>query len=238
MHLSRFASALLALLLPALPCAAQVADQLQLKIDSSNRTLTVSAEERVTAEPELAILHIGFVTPLSDAKTAYAAGAKASNQIIAAVKQAGIAESVIRSEGQSLEPVDWKAHKFRFQQSWVVRVAPSRVAEILDIAVNAGATESGQIEWTVENEKALEDRALKQAAARAHSDAEALATGMGVHLGNLVYVSNRVSTSVVPFSYVANNFAGASDRAAAPPLAIEPHKVSRTATVYAVFAIE
>jgi hypothetical protein len=57
-----------------LPAYAQLSNQIQLKIDSSNRTLSVSAEERVTAEPEIAILHIGFITPPSDAKSAYAAG--------------------------------------------------------------------------------------------------------------------------------------------------------------------
>ena len=54
-------------------CAAAIAQQttqVQLKIEPANRTLTVSAEERVTADPDLAILHVGFETQPSDAKTA------------------------------------------------------------------------------------------------------------------------------------------------------------------------
>lgn len=35
--------------------AAQSSNQVQLKIEAANRTLTVTAEERVTADPELAI---------------------------------------------------------------------------------------------------------------------------------------------------------------------------------------
>lgn len=222
----------------ALVSHGQTANQVQLKIDPSSRTISVSAEERVTADPEIAVLHIGYVTPPSDAKQAYAAGSKASNQVISALKQAGIAESAIRSESQQLEAWDPKAHKYQLRQSWAVRVAPVRVAEILDIAVNAGATESGEIEWNVEDEHALEGKALDKAVARARADAQVMAKTMDVQLGKLVYATNQVSAGAVPISYGVANFIGVAKERAAAPLAIEPHKVSRTATVYAVFAIE
>jgi hypothetical protein len=118
-----------------------------------------------------------------------------------------------------------------------VKVPPARVAEILDIAVSAGATDSGQIDWTMEDERALEDQALEKAAERARSQAAVLAKGMGVQLGRLIYTTNQLSGRPVPMSYGVANFATAEARTAAP-LAIEPHKVSRTATVYAVFSIE
>ena len=139
---------------------AQQTTQVQLKIESTNRTLTVSADERVTADPDLAILHVGFQTPPSDAKTAYAAGAKTSNGVVAVLKQAGIPEASIRSESQRLEGVDSKAHKFKLVQSWAVKTPPERAAEILDIAIAAGATESGEIDWTLKDVQALEDQAL------------------------------------------------------------------------------
>jgi len=227
----------LPILLFCLPSFAQQPGQVQLKIDSSNRTLTVTAEQRVTAEPDIAILHIGFLTPPSDAKSAYAAGARTSNQIIDALKQAGIAPGAIRSESQSLQSFDLKVHKFRLQQSWVVRVPPARAAEILDVAVNAGASESGDIEWNVEDEEALENKALEQAAARARSNAAVLASGMGVKLGALVYVTNQISAPQFPRPYAMAKLAGEANAPAAP-LAIEPHKVSRTANIYAVYAID
>jgi uncharacterized protein YggE len=231
-----------ALLAVSVAAAAQQTSQVQLKIEPANRTLTVSAEERVTADPDLAILHIGFQTQPMDAKSAYAAGAKTSNEIIGALKQAGVPETSIRSESQQLDSWEGKAHKFRLVQQWVVRVSPARVAEILDIAVGAGATDSGRIEWTVADEKALEDQALEKAVARVRADAAVLAKGMGVRLGEPLYVTNQVSAAESRNTAGLMNFSGgvlANDRAVAvPPLAIEPHKVSRTATVYAVFAIE
>ena len=236
----KHAIAAIGLVLGCAAGSAQQGTQVQLKIDSTNRTLSVSADQRVSVDPELAILHVGFETPTSDAKTAYAVGAKTSNGIVVALKQAGIPEASIRSESQRLESIDSKAHKFRLVQSWTIKTPPERVAEILDVAVAAGATDSGQIDWTVRDEKALEDQALQGAAVRAKSDAAVLAAGIGVHLGPVVYVTNQVSeSSSSVFTYANNAAYEKKDKlVAAPELAIEPRKVSRTATVYAVFAIE
>jgi uncharacterized protein len=216
--------------------AAQQTTQPQLKVDSSNRTLTVSATDSVLVEPDLAILHIGFDTPPEDAKSAYAGGSRASNAIIGAIKQAGIPETSIRSVSQFLDrDYSNKQHKFVLHQQWTVKVSPERAAEILDVAVTAGATDSGQIDWTVKDEKALEAEALDKAAGRAKANAEVLAKGMGVHLGSLIYVSNQISAPSIPRPMFAM---GNRAETAPQPLAIEPHQVSREATVYAVFAIE
>jgi uncharacterized protein YggE len=222
----------------ALSAGAQQASQPELKIDSANRTLTVTANEKVDAEPDLAILHIGFETEPTDAKSAYAEGARTSNAIVGAIKQAGIPESSIRSESQYLEP-DYtpKSHKFKLAQQWTVRTAPEHAAEILDVAVSAGANSTGEIDWTVKDEAALEEQALDKAAARGKENAAVLAKGMGVRLGALIYVSNQLSAPAVPRPMV-RALAMAPNAATAPPLAIEPHKVSREASVYAVFAIE
>jgi uncharacterized protein YggE len=221
----------------AVALSAQQATQTELKIDPANRTLTVTGEEQVTVEPEIAILHIGFETQLSDAKSAYADGARTSNAIIDALKQAGIPETSIRSETQHLDRDYTKPHKFKLIQQWTVKVSPERAAEILDVAITAGATSSGDIEWTVKDERALEQQALDHAATRALDNATVLAKGMGVHLGALLYVSNSTSVQRFPMRAM-NGFAMAKSADAPPPLSIEPRKVSQQASVYAIYAIE
>lgn len=229
--------ATIALLTGCMTGTAQQTSQVQLKIEPANRTLTVSAENQVTVDPDVAILHVGFQTQPMDAQAAYAAGAQTSNAIVAAIKQAGIPESSIHSEWQRLDSVYGKPHKFTLQQQWTVKVKPERAAEVLDVAVTAGATDSGQIDWTVEDEQALQDKALDGAAAKARTQASVLAKGMGVKLGAVVYVSNQTSAPVYP---MFRAFAAPMAGMASPqqPLAIEPRKVTSTATVYAVFAIE
>jgi len=236
MNAIRF-SAVTVALAAALSAGAQQASQPQLKIDSTNRTLTVTASDSVSVEPDVAILHIGFETQPASAKEAYANGAQTSNAIIGALRQAGVAENAIHSESQFLQR-DYsvpKSHKFILAQQWTVRTTPVRAAELLDVAVTAGANSSGQIEWSVNDERGLEDQALDKAAARAKADAAELAKGMGVRLGALIYVSNEVSRPPMPMFAARISMAKAE---AAPPLAIEPQKVTRSASIYAVYAIE
>jgi hypothetical protein len=214
--------------------AAQQPGQPELRIETANRTLSVSADDEVTVEPEVAILHIGFDTQLGDAQSVYADGARTSNAIIAALKQAGIPDGAIRSETQHLDRDYEKPHKFKLLQRWIVKAPPERAAEILDIAVTAGATSSGDIEWTVKDERALEEQALDRAATRAKENAAVLAKGMGVHLGAVIYTSNQFSMAPRPLRAMAL----AKVATASQPLSIEPQKVSRSASVYAVYSIE
>ncbi|HEY2228856.1 MAG TPA: SIMPL domain-containing protein [Xanthobacteraceae bacterium] len=236
MHTYRMTLAALALLAGA-PCFAQQASQPQIHIAQANRTLSVSAEGRITAEPEIAILHLGFETKPQDAKSAYADGATTSNAIVAALKQAGIPEGAIRSERQYLQRDYQTAHKFTLVQSWTVKAPAARAAEILDVAMTAGANSTGEIEWTMNDPKALDVQALEQAAKSAQEDAAALAKAMNARLGALVYVSRDQPPQVRPMMASRGVMAMAkADNA--PPLAIEPQQVIRTATVYAVYAIE
>lgn len=229
--------ALPAALMAGLVAGAQQPGTPQLTINSSNRTLAVSADASVEVDPDLAILNIGFETQPTDAKSAYAEGARTSNAIIDAIKQAGIPESAIHSETQHLDRDFTKPHKFKLVQQWTVKVPPGRAAEILDIAISAGATSSGNIDWTVKDERALEEQALEQAAQHARDNAAVLARGMGVKLGPLVYASNQITEPIFrPRVFTAEMAPNASP--VAPALSIEPNKVSRAATVYAVFAIE
>lgn len=220
------------------PAIAQQASQPQLQINATNRTLSVTGFERVTADPDVAILHIGFETQPSDAKKAYADGSRLSNAIISAIKDAGIPETAIHSETQHLDRIWNEVHKFKLVQQWTVKTSPERAAEILDVAITAGATSSGDIDWTLSDEKKLEAEALAQAAAQARENATVLAKGMGVQLGALIYTSNEIASGGFRPQPMYAAQALSRTAAPAPPLSVEPQKVSRDATVYAVFAIE
>src|ERR1700722_18114043 len=182
-----------ALLVASVSVSAQLPGQPQIKIDPATRFLTVSAEERVSVDPDLAIVHIGFESKVADAKSAYADGSRLSNAIVAALKQAGLPDAAIRSESQRLESIDPKNHKFKLVQSWTVKSPPERAAEILGVAVSAGATESGEVEWTVQDVHALEDTALDHATTRLRSDAAVIAKASGAKLGSVLYITNQMS---------------------------------------------
>jgi uncharacterized protein YggE len=64
-----------------------------------------------------------------------------------------------------------------------------------------------------------------------------MAAGMNVKLGALIYASNETQSE--PIRPMMQAMAKSSMAAAAPPpLAINPRRIEKSATVYAVFAIE
>jgi len=227
----------------AVGCAlaqAQQVNPIQLKIDAANHALTVQASARISVAPDLAIIHVGFETQLGDAKQVYADGARTSNAIIAALTAAGIEKSEIQSESQSLDH-DWaKPHKYKLTEQWTVRAPAARAAEILDVAIGAGATSSGQIDWALKDRSALETKVLEEAMVHVQRDAHTLAKGMGVKLGVLEYVTHQAAVQEAPIwrartmEFMANKAAVAPP----PPLAIEVQKITAETTVYAVYAIE
>jgi uncharacterized protein YggE len=228
--------------------AATVSAQ-QIQINKDNRTIAITATDTASALADTATVHVGFVAYAADAQAAYSAGSKTSNAIIGAMTVKGVAKTDIQSESQSvaetqqyeldkLPPAEQAQRRFQVRQSWTVRTKADDAASVLNTAVNAGANQSGQIEWTVADEKALEAKAAGNALSRARAIASQMAQGLGIQLGNLIYASNESPLNRV--LAMSREMASVQSQAApaTPPLAISPGKVERSATVYAVFAIQ
>jgi uncharacterized protein YggE len=241
----RFTSAMLLLAAGAIPTYAQ-----QIVVSKDNRTIAVTTSVDAGAEADTVTVEIGFMEYGADQDSAYAAGSKASNAIAAALKAAGVPQDAIQSESQSITPVqqynqDWtpaeKAeHKFQVQQSWSVKTAAVDGAKVLDIAVKAGANQSGQMTWSVEDQDGLQAKAAKLALERARSIAQQMAAGLNATLGALVYASNEAPAREQPLMRPLNGRT-AILTAQAPkvlPLSVSAHKVTASATVYAVFSIQ
>jgi uncharacterized protein YggE len=221
----------------------------QIDVNKANRTIAVTATDKATADAEVATVHIGFQVFAADSKSAYALGSKTSNDIAAAVKKAGVEDSAIQSDAQNVAPVQQyenqnlpdaqKAQRqFQVTQSWSVKTSAKNAASVLDAAAQAGANQSGQIEWDVADPDALEAQAAQSALKRARAIADQMAKGLGATLGTLVYASNQVPERPMPIAMKSMAMNAGLGQAAVQPLAISPQKVTSSATVYAVFAIE
>lgn len=218
-----------------------------IQVDKNNRTIAVTASDTATAEADLAGINIGFETYAPDAATAYRQGSQLSNAIMDALKNAGVPDKSIESRAQNLSKTDFpyspaptaqeRAQKaYTLSQSWTVRTAAADAAKILHTAVEAGANNSGAIDWDVTDRKSLEAKAAAKALVDAHAVAAQMAAGLGVTLGPLVFASNQTpERPVLPFAAM-----GAAKAAPLPakPLAIRPQQVEESATVYAAFSIE
>lgn len=219
-----------------------------IQVNKDNRTIAITATDKVTAIADQATLNIGFIAYGRDSNTAYANGSKVSNAIVRALTAAGIAKESIQSQNQQVSPVQpyqleklseaQKAERqFQVTQSWTVKTAADDAAKTLDVAVKAGANNSGQIDWGFKDENGPEAQAAAKALKRAKTQAEQMATSLNAKLGSLLYASNEVQPSG-PRPMMRAMAAAPMAMEKVEPLAINPREIERSATVYAVFAIE
>jgi uncharacterized protein YggE len=215
-------------------------------VSKENRTIAITATASVTVMADVATVHVGFVTYGVDHDSTYASGSTVSNAIVDALKSAGVPADAIESENQNLAEVqayqetqlseaDKAKRKWTLTQSWSVRVTAADAARVLDIAVKAGANQSGAIDWSLKDEDKPQSEAAAKALQRARSVAQEMASGMSVKLGQLIFASNE--TQVAPVRPMPMMMKAAA-APGPPPLAINARQIEKTATVYAVFAIE
>jgi uncharacterized protein YggE len=223
----------------------------QIQINKENKTIAITTSDRAEALADTAVLTVGFHLFGKDQDATYADASKASNAIMAAMTSAGVVKGAIESVGQFLNPIDpgndsnkaryAQGIRFEFSQSWHVTVPASEVANVLHVAITTGANDSGGIQWLLKQDDALEAEAAKKALEHARQIASGMAAGLGVKLGTLVYASNQTPPrdgflgGQLPMAMGGYPRNKASNLA---PLAISPERIMKSATVYAVFAIE
>ncbi|WP_353072554.1 SIMPL domain-containing protein [Tunturiibacter gelidoferens] len=219
-----------------------------IQVNKENRTIAITATDKVIVFADVATLHIGFIAYGPDSDSAYAAGSRTSNAIVKALTSAGVPNDSIESENQNVSPVqeyqidkltpaEKAQRKFQVTQSWTVRTNANEAAKVLDLAVKAGANQSGQIDWSLKDENAPQSEAAAKALQRARVVAGEMAKGLNASLGALLYASNETQAEP-PRPLMRAMAAPAMAKADVAPLAINPRQIEKTATVYAVFAIE
>jgi uncharacterized protein YggE len=219
-----------------------------IKVDKDNRTIAITASDKATTDADLAVVHIGFQVFGPDEQSTYASGSKTSNVIMDALKKAGIPEKSIESENQSLQPnnyhdpreseMDRAKKQFVLNQSWTVKTKPDDAAKTLHLAVEAGANQSGQIDWQYQDMNGLQAKAAAAALAKAQVIAQQMAQGLNVKLAGLIYASNQAPESPVRPLQMYAKLQNAPAAQTVAPLAINPRQIEESSTVYAVFAIQ
>src|SRR6185437_6019698 len=227
-------------------CSALGAQQIQ--INKENKTIAITTSGDAEALADTAVVKVGFHIFGKDQDGTYSDASKASNAIMAALQSAGVAKSAIQSDDQSLSPLDINSEadkerfaqgsRFEFAQSWKVTIPADAAADILHVAITAGANESGGIDWQLKKDDALEAEAAKKALEHARQIAAQMAEGLGVKLGTLVYASNQTPQRNLFVGSTNETVSVTARRKNLAPLAISPERITKSATVYAVFAIE
>jgi uncharacterized protein YggE len=238
------------LIAATLPLAAQ-----QIAISKENKTIAISTSGEAAALADTAIVSIGFHIYGKDHDATYSEASRISNAIIKDLVSAGLPKDAIQSSEQNLSELSQNGNedkaryasgiRFEFNQSWRVTVPASQAANVLHLAITSGATDSGSIVWQLKDEDALQAEAAAKALEHAREIASKMAKGLGANLGPLVYASNQSPPSGIfanlGFGNVQLNTMSETMSIRAKnlaPLAISPERITKSATVYAVFSIQ
>ena len=205
--------------------------------------ITVGGEGKVTVTPDLAHVQLGVQIQKPTAKAARDAAATAMASVVAAVKQLGVADKDIQTTQVSLNAVyDYPANAapvlraYQLTNQVVVTVRDlTKLTDVVDNAVSAGATTVDGISFDVADRTALEAQAREAAANDARAKADVYAKTLGLAITGVASVSEQVSTPVWYSPAYANLAAGAAaDKASTP---VQAGSTDVTITVQVSFLI-
>lgn len=165
---------------------------------STKSNLSVSGQGKVSIKPDIATATVGVTTQAKTAKEAQSQNSNQMNNVISALKSAGISADDIRTAGYDLSPrYEYPTNPKGTQRETLIGYAVTNqvqvtirnidnVGKTLDAVTNAGANLSGNIMFSLSEAKmetAYND-ALTKALKNAKGKADVLAKGLGVTIGN------------------------------------------------------
>lgn len=232
-------------LLPALAFMATLATTPASAQDDTPRTVQVSGEGTVTAQPDEATVRFALVTNAETAEAARSQNADASARAMNAVRGLDVPEEQIRMETLQLRPrreynPETRRHKekgYDATREVVVEVSDlDLIPELVARVVQEGANRLRGIQYGLSNRREIRNDALRDAATAAQTKAQILAETLGAHLGPVHTISEQ-SVSV-PAPRVQMTMARAESAQAAPePDAYAAGTIEVSASVQVVFSL-
>lgn len=230
---------------------AQEDDASQPGTTQSTSKITVQKTREVTGDPDRATVEAGVETRADTVTEVRNTLTTTSEEIREALLDYGIEEDALTTTQFDIH----EDHQYRRAQEDPRVEEPEQpryigrhillieltdiddVGPVIDLAVDAGATRIGRIEFTVSDEtrEELREQALQQAIQAAETEATLVADETNTEISRVVRV-DTTDSQVIPYR---TEFAAASlDSAEAPPVRIEPNDVSVRASVTIEYRIQ
>ena len=209
---------------------------------SDGTLLSVSAQAEASRVPDVASLSTGVVTQAADANAALAANAKQMNQVMAAIKAAGIAEKDIQTSGINVSP----QYKYTdnqppaitgYQASNTVSIKVreiGKLGEVLDALVASGANQVNGPSFEIDEPEAVYDEARRAALEKARQRAQMYAKSLDLKVRRIVSISEGGGFQP-PQPMMRMAKAEAFDAAGASP--VSPGETTLTANLDVVFEL-
>ena len=180
--------------------------------------IIVTGSGSVTAPPDYAEIASGVTTQAKTAKEASDANAKVMAALNAALKSDGIAAGDIQTLRFSVSPVYGSPQQnappklvgFSVSNELSIKVRQiGKVGEILDSLIQAGATDSGSVQFLHSNMSQSLDQARQAAMADARRKAAVYAQSAGLKLGSVAWVT-EVPAYAPPMPMAGRAYAAAA----------------------------
>jgi len=161
------------------------------------RTITVSAEGKVNAPPDIALVNLSVVSQGKTVKAVRLDSNTKMNAVIDAVKKLGVEPKDITSTQYNLYPSyvypdrqTPRIEGYNLTQEIQVKVRDlDKVEDILDAGIAAGANQVGQLTFDIDDPSGLKKQAREKAFATAKEKAQDMAKAAGVGLGRVITFS-------------------------------------------------
>ncbi len=175
-------------------------------------TISVSADGKVTATPDLATVIIGVTSQGTTAIDVKNQNNAKINKIIAFIKLQGVGDGDITTSQFTFYPQqNWQNGQgtivgYQSDQTVTAKVhgidkSQDVLEKVLDGAVNNGANQIQGVSFTFENPEALQQQAQQLAIDNAKQKAQGLAKEAGLTLGRVVSISETNSQMPGPVPY-------------------------------------
>jgi uncharacterized protein len=180
--------------------------------------ISVTGEATVSVPPDLAQIDGGVTLEAKTAREASEANNAAMGKVLQALKGAGIEDKDVQTSRLSLQPQSapnrtgpYVIAGYRASNRVTIRVRDvTKVANVIDTLVGAGANEIGGINFVVSQASKLLDEAREQALADARRKAEIYAKAAGVTLGAPLSISEEGNAAPVPYRRMAAGMAASA----------------------------
>ena len=183
--------------------------------------ISVTGEANVSVPPDQAQIDGGVTSDAKTAREASDANNAAMGKVLLALKGAGIEEKDYQTSRLSLQPQFATSSKtvertpgivsFRASNRVTVRIRDvTKVANVIDVLVGAGANEIGGINFVVTQASKLLDDAREQAIADARRKAQIYAKAAGVTLGEPISISEEGAPTPMFRSKAASGMAASA----------------------------
>jgi uncharacterized protein len=188
--------------------------------------ISVTGEATISVPPDLATIEGGVTSEAKTARDAAEANNKAMTAVLAAVKAAGIADKDIQTSRISLQPQSAQNRSpngpvqivgYRASNHVTVTLRDvTKVANVIDALVGAGANDIGGVNFSVSQASKLLDEARAKAMADALRKAEIYAKAGNVTLGAPLSISEGGTPGPMPVMYARKMSAGMDATPIAP----------------------